>query len=92
MIALRYGTVPIVREVGGLRDSIQDNGSGEGNGFTFRNYDATDMLACIKRAIAAYWQRDDWQALIKRAMECDNSWGHSATEYINLYREVIDEG
>ena len=92
MIAMRYGTVPIVREVGGLRDSIQDNGSGEGNGFTFRNYDATDMLACIKRAIAAYWQRDDWQALIKRAMECDNSWGHSATEYINLYREVIDEG
>lgn len=91
MIALRYGTIPIVREVGGLRDSIQDSGTGEGNGFTFKNYDAMDMLGCIRRAIAGYWQHDGWEILIKRAMSCDNSWARSATEYINLYREVIDE-
>ena len=92
MIALRYGAIPIVREVGGLRDSIQDSGTGEGNGFTFKNYDAMDMINCIRRAIAGYWQRDSWKILIKRAMECDNSWVRSATEYINLYREVINEG
>ena len=92
MIALRYGAIPIVREVGGLRDSIQDSGTGEGNGFTFKNYDAMDMINCIRRAIAGYWQHDGWKTLIKRAMECDNSWVRSATEYINLYREVINEG
>ena len=92
MIALRYGAIPVVREVGGLRDSIQDSGTGEGNGFTFKNYDAMDMINCIRRAIAGYWQHDGWKTLIKRAMECDNSWVRSATEYINLYREVINEG
>ena len=91
MIALRYGTIPVVREVGGLRDSIQDSGTGEGNGFTFSNYDAMDMLGCIRRAIAGYWQRDGWKILVQRAMKCDNSWSKSATEYINLYREVINE-
>ena len=89
---MSYGAIPIVREVGGLRDSIQDSGTGEGNGFTFKNYDAMDMINCIRRAIAGYWQRDSWKTLIKRAMECDNSWVRSATEYINLYREVINEG
>lgn len=92
MIALRYGTIPIVREVGGLRDSIQDSGAGEGNGFTFKTYDAMDMLGCIRRAIAGYWQRDGWNVLIRRAMNCDNSWNRSANAYIDLYREVINEG
>ncbi len=92
MIALRYGAVPVVREVGGLRDSIHDTAAGDGNGFTFKNYDAMDMIDCIRRAIAAYWQRDGWKELVKRAMNCDNSWARSATEYIDLYREVIDEG
>ncbi len=91
MIALRYGTIPIVREVGGLRDSIQDSGTGSGNGFTFANYDAMDMLGCIRRAIAGYWQRDGWKILVQRAMNSDNSWTKSATEYINLYKEVINE-
>lgn len=68
MIALRYGTIPIVREVGGLRDSIQDSASGDGNGFTFKNYDAMDMLGAVRRAIAGYWQRDGWNVLVKRAM------------------------
>ena len=89
MIALRYGTIPVVREVGGLRDSIQDSGTGDGNGFTFANYDAMDMLGCIRRAIAGYWQRDGWKILVERAMKCDNSWARSATEYINLYLSLI---
>ncbi len=88
MIALRYGTIPIVREVGGLRDSITDNE----NGFSFRSYDPVAMMECIRRALSEYWQRDSWKDFIKRAMECDNSWVRSATEYIRLYHEVIDEG
>ena len=88
MIALRYGTLPIVREVGGLRDSIQDNE----NGFSFKSYDPMEMLECIRRALSEYWQRDSWKNFIKRAMECDNSWVRSATEYIRLYHEVLDEG
>ena len=80
-----------MREVGGLRDSITDCGAGEGNGFTFRNYDAMDMLSCIRRAIAGYWQKEGWAVLVDRAMHCDNSWTRSATEYINMYREVIAE-
>ena len=91
MIALRYGTIPIVREVGGLRDSIQDSANGDGNGFTFKNYDAMDMLGAVRRAIAGYWQRDGWNVLVKRAMTWDLSWNRSAGDYINLYKTVINE-
>lgn len=91
MISLRYGTIPIVRETGGLRDSIQDSGDGEGNGFTFQTYDAWDMVGAIRRAIAAYWSEDgEWKKLTKRAMECDNSWAKSAREYIKLYKDMLE--
>lgn len=92
MIALRYGTIPIVRETGGLKDSIHDSGDGEGNGFTFQSYDAGDMLSAIRRAIAGYWDESGgWKVLMKRAMESDNSWSKSANEYIKLYREVLKD-
>lgn len=89
MISLRYGTIPIVRETGGLRDSIKDSGDGEGNGFTFSSYNAHDMLFTIKRAIEGYSHREGWHILMKRAMECDNSWGKSANEYIRLYKSLL---
>ena len=89
MISLRYGTIPIVRETGGLRDSIKDSGDGEGNGFTFSSYNAHDMLFTIKRAIEGYSHREGWNILMKRAMECDNSWGKSANEYIRLYKSLL---
>ena len=88
MIALRYGTVPIVRETGGLRDSIKDSGDGEGNGFTFMTYNAHDMLGAIRRAVAAFYT-DYWPVLVKRAAECDFSWGKSANEYIKLYKSLL---
>ena len=91
MISLRYGTIPIVRETGGLRDSIHDSGDGEGNGFTFASYNAHDMLYTIKRAIEGYQNKDGWQILVKRAMECDNSWGKSANQYIKLYKDVLKD-
>ncbi len=88
MVALRYGTVPIVRETGGLKDTITDSGDGKGNGFTFKSYDAYDMLDAIRRALAAYYDKDKWNVLVKRALECDNSWSRSAKEYIKLYKEM----
>lgn len=91
MIALRYGSIPIVRETGGLRDSIQDSGDGEGNGFVFSNYNAHDMLHTIHRAIDGYQNKKGWKILVKRAMECDYSWGKSANEYIRLYKDLLKE-
>ncbi len=91
MVALRYGTVPIVRETGGLRDSITDSGDGEGNGFTFKTYNAHDMLGAIRRGLDAYWNREYWDTLVVRAIECDYSWGKSASEYIKMYKQVIAE-
>lgn len=89
MIALRYGTVPIVRETGGLKDSIHDSGDGEGNGFTFASYNAHDMLHTMYRSLEGYKNREGWKILVKRALESDYSWGRSANEYIKLYKEVL---
>ena len=91
MIALRYGSVPIVRETGGLRDSITDSGDGKGNGFTFKTYNAHDMQDALYRAIGAYKDKDYWKQLVERAMECDFSWGRSANEYIKLYKQLLKE-
>ncbi len=89
MIALRYGTIPVVRETGGLKDTVSDSFNGEGNGFTFKNYDKYDMLNAIKRAICGYSNKDGWKILINRAMKCDNSWGNSANQYIKLYKNIL---
>ncbi|MBR5827191.1 MAG: glycogen synthase GlgA [Clostridia bacterium] len=91
MVALRYGTVPIVRETGGLRDSITDSGDGEGNGFTFKTYNAHDMFGAIRRGLDAYANAEYWDTLVNRAIECDYSWGKSASEYIKMYKQVIGE-
>ncbi len=91
MVSLRYGTLPIVRETGGLKDSITDSGDGEGNGFTFKSYDAYDMLGAIYRAVDAYGNKDYWNKLVIRALECDMSWGKSANEYIKMYKALVKE-
>lgn len=88
MVALRYGTVPIVRETGGLKDTITDSGDGKGNGFTFKSYDAYDMLNAIIRAVEAYSDKKKWAVLVERALNCDNSWGKSAGEYLKLYKSI----
>ena len=88
MVALRYGTIPIVRETGGLNDTIKDSDDGVGNGFTFANYNAHDMQNTIWRAIDGFKNREGWAILQKRAMLCDNSWKTSANAYIGLYKEI----
>ncbi len=87
MIALRYGTIPVVRATGGLADTIQeyDPTTGEGNGFVFKAFKPGEFLAAIQRAHRVYGDRGRWRTLVKRAMECDFSWGASAKRYLELY-------
>lgn len=91
MFALRYGSVPIVRATGGLKDSISDSGDNEGNGFVFEDYNAHEMLHAIRRAIDGYRDTEGWNILRDRAMRCDFSWSRSANEYIRLYKALIKE-
>ncbi len=91
MIALRYGSIPVVRETGGLKDSISDSGDGVGNGFTFQTYNARDMLYAVSRALEGYRNPEGWALLVERAMQCDNSWGRSANEYIRLYKSLAKD-
>ncbi len=88
MVALRYGTIPIVRETGGLRDSIVDCGGKGGNGFTFKTYNAHDMLDSVKRAKNLYEKRMQWGKLVSRAMREDFSWNRSAELYLGLYKDI----
>ncbi|MBR0343591.1 MAG: glycogen synthase GlgA [Oscillospiraceae bacterium] len=88
MMALRYGTLPIVRKTGGLADSVQDCGDGEGVGFTFQNYDAYDMLDACMRAKDLYYDKDQWVQVQHRAMNCDFSWNTAADSYLSLYEEM----
>ena len=90
MIALRYGTVPIVRETGGLKDSVHDSQDGYGNGFTFANYSSSELYDCCMRAYNGYQDKEGWAMLVKRAMESDCSWAVSAKEYIRMYENTMD--
>ena len=89
MVACRYGAVPVVRETGGLKDSIKDSGDGQGNGFTFANYSAHDLYQACWRAKEGYWQ-EGWMTLVKRAMSCDFSWDVSAKSYAQMYEQVVN--
>lgn len=88
MVALRYGTIPIVRETGGLHDSVKDSGDGKGNGFTFASYNSSDMLGACLRAKEGYDNEQGWKILVKRALDCDFSWNASAKKYMEMYTEV----
>ncbi|MDF2606264.1 MAG: hypothetical protein K0S34_454 [Bacillales bacterium] len=90
MISLRYGTIPIVRETGGLNDSVSSYNelTDEGNGFTFHNYNAHELLFTIKRAFRYYYEKDVWRRIMSNAMESDFSWYCSAKKYKGLYEQV----
>ena len=90
MIACSYGTVPIVRAVGGLYDSIKPYDAEDSNGFVFENYNAHELLYTVKRAISVYSDKDKWSALVKRAINSDFSWTKSATEYLRIYDNLLN--
>ena len=90
MIASRYGTVPIVRETGGLYDTIKPypTVAQTGNGITFKSYNAHDMLDAIRRALALYADKPEWKILVSNAMNEDFSWSASAKKYIEMYNRL----
>ena len=91
MIASRYATVPVVRETGGLYDSIKPFGAG-GNGFTFNSRNPYDLLYVIHEALETYKNREVWQALMQKAATTDFSWLRSAEEYKKLYADTFSVG
>ena len=90
MVACRYGTPPIVRETGGLRDSIHDSTMGDGNGFTFAGYNAHELYVACCNAQDAYNNKENWKNLVRHCMECDFSWDVSAKSYEGLYNETAN--
>lgn len=88
MIAMRYGALPLVRAVGGLADTVQDIGSGEGTGFVFAAFTEAAFLEAVDRALALYADRAAWQAAQCRAMARDFSWAAAARAYAELYRQA----
>ncbi|MEK4348933.1 glycogen synthase GlgA [Paenibacillus sp. FSL P4-0184] len=92
LLALRYGSIPVVRETGGLNDTVQayNEESGEGNGFTFSNYNAHDMMFTLRRAISLYKQPEHWKKITKNAFAGDYSWNVSAQQYIDIYNEITE--
>ena len=88
IIAMRYGTLPIVRETGGLKDTVQpyNEFTGEGTGFSFTNFNGDEMGDAVFRAARLFWDnRDAWNQLVTQAMSQDFSWTRSADKYLDLY-------
>jgi starch synthase len=90
MISFRYGTIPVVRQTGGLKDSVSefDPKTGSGNGFTFSDYKSDAFYSAIKRGLNLYRNRAVWEELVKKVMTLDYSWNASAKEYIKLYYNI----
>lgn len=91
LIAMRYGCVPIVRNIGGLGDTVTpyNQATGTGNGFTFNNYNAHEMLDTINQAIAIFKNKGEWNKIVTNAMTSDYSWRNSAKQYQDLYKKMI---
>ncbi|MDI6870670.1 MAG: glycogen synthase [Bacillota bacterium] len=94
LIAMRYGTIPIVRATGGLADTVHDftQSPEAGNGFVFTEYSAAALLEAAHRALALYRERPElWTNLVRRVMEVDYSWSKSAASYVELYQRAISK-
>ncbi len=91
MYSLRYGTVPVVRKVGGLADTVEEFNpkTGKGTGFLFEKYSGQEMLKALKKAITVYKNRKVWLKLMKNGMVKDFSWNASAKEYVKLYAKLL---
>ena len=91
MFSLKYGTIPIVRAVGGLKDTVQpyDRDTGAGTGFVFEPYTPQALLDVIDQSLSAFHDKSAWTALQRRAMAMDFSWDRSAKRYVDLYRQLV---
>jgi starch synthase len=91
MIAMRYGTLPIVRATGGLKDTVVDLERAEGTGFVFNNYTSSELFSTISRTINFYKDKSGWQSAQKRCMLKNFSWQASAKKYLNLYDKLLNK-
>lgn len=93
MIALRYGNIPIVREVGGLKDTVipYNEYTGEGNGFSFSNYNGDEFLKTIEYALEIYEDKNKWKGLFKSALKSRFTWKESAGEYMEIYKTLTEK-
>lgn len=92
LIALRYGSIPIVRETGGLKDTISpyNQYNGVGNGFGFKNFNSNELMQIMEYALTIYSDKNAWSNIIRQAMNSDNSWEKSAMQYKLLYEGVVN--
>ena len=90
MIAMRYGSVPVVRETGGLKDTVEPYNPVEktGVGFTFKTYNAYDMLDAVWRAYGTFFDKENWKAVVSNGMKSDFGWDVSAKKYIDIYSGI----
>jgi len=90
MIAMKYGSIPLVRKTGGLSDTVENLSpeGKKGTGFVFEHYGAEDLLFILRRAVEAFNQPKIWKELVQRAMTQDFSWDQSARQYLDLYRQI----
>ena len=90
MIAMRYGSIPVVHSVGGLRDTVIpfNHVDGTGNGVTFQSFNAGDLLGAVKRAISIWWEPDQRKKIVHNGMTGNYSWDVSADEYIRIYESL----
>jgi starch synthase len=92
MYSLRYGTVPVVRAVGGLRDTVEDyDGHRSGTGFVFREYHPAAMMTALRRALDVHRDARAWRGLQERGMARDFSWARSAREYEALFQRLLGQ-
>ncbi|MCU6707703.1 glycogen synthase GlgA [Paenibacillus sp. J5C_2022] len=91
LVALRYRSVPIVRETGGLKDTVRDyeEAAGSGNGFSFSNYNAHDFLFTLKRAIGLFRDEKKWKEIVDNGAREDYSWNSSAKMYMDMYEQLL---
>lgn len=93
IIAMHYGTVPVVNETGGLKDTVAayNSETGAGRGYTFQSYNADDFLAAIDRCLHLYWNApEQWAQLVRSDMALDVSWSVPAGQYMALFQRLID--
>jgi starch synthase len=90
LYSMKYGTIPVARATGGLKDSVEgfDLARVSGTGFRFESYDSSALLDAIDRALVVFRRRNDWGTLMKNAMAKDYSWSRSAREYVELYQRL----
>ena len=90
MISCRYGTVPIVRQTGGLADSIIDCRLGKGNGFVFADYSGEELAETVRAAAELYHDRKDWEKLVDFDLRLNFGWKIAAVEYVDMYKTLCE--